>query len=536
MFNFYPNQIGFINNKKSISSSVVANEVVTYILEVREDFIGKRLVINTAKGNSNGILNKTNTIIPELPYRILINDSNFLQKNKTNILSNYPLINFYNPGIVATEKDLTLPNELNNKTTSFIELNLGRDLFKYLKSDYIQQTINGVDVICKNSKFEIFDIQASMVVENELSSPQYDNLIITVVSRIDHEYTYVLNNKNNYEKNSYSLPVTILIKVDRNLLTSTNNIYTLPYSWHYPVSIGIYGSSSIISIGKINQNISTSFTTNMWNYNLLALLKNEATNKYYPISFGCLTDSTYIETNSVAIVSSIGYYITESNDYNRIFCVSISTLSSAGYNTYDRNKIIFKSKSSVDKLVISKIGNYYFISANTINAGKREVIIFIYGSFLQELATKIIGSVVRDCDIVSNGSKLYLFLETDFNLYLYKFSNVDSNFVSSFNNTKYLSYDKIESFFSSLNSSTLIVKNASVFKKTNIIVYFLKDKYNNDVEVYINGYSLDKSMLDITNFGGDFSNLKLIDPSILALESINRSDSTIINTKFFKVN
>ena len=134
----YPDNIGYVNNKKSFSSVTISNGHLLYVLGTQDDKTdtGKRLIIKTYGCYGDAAPREAQIIVPILPYRIMINDKTLLNySNRQSILKqNASDLNLYNPGIdfnVVNSASGCWPSEF-PASTRFMELNLTRKCFPVL--------------------------------------------------------------------------------------------------------------------------------------------------------------------------------------------------------------------------------------------------------------------------------------------------------------------------------------------------------------------------------------------------------------------
>lgn len=544
----YPDSIGYINNKKCFSSISSTDGTVTYMLSTRTCSTGKELIINTTKRVGDSQL-KSQTYIPILPYRIIFNDPQFFYYGaKSKLLPYYNILNLYNPGITSTSDNISMPVEFNSNNTKFIEFNIPRSCLNAFQGSYNFQKISSTSVFVNISKLTAYDIQASMVVEKV--DDNNDNLILTVNSRVNIDLSYSDEIETKKNEWYYTIPVTVLLKINRTQLTTNNptTIELVPFSWSYPIdprwtnNFELSTQESIISIGKINSSIVGDFEDKMWNYNIipgkyLSSTKGNYNYRFALNSFGCLTDNDYIDIPSgVITVTSLGNYSTGHKTFEQFVTVNNTLLTNAGYNP-SRFYKNFTITNIASKVSIYKNGEYFVSVINCFNNSKREIYLTIYGfsDGLVMVSQILIGSDVYYGDLVERQGSLYFTYTSNTARYIFKFPTLSSLIISSLG-FKFLSGLGTKDLLLSVGA-TLISSENVPYKAMTYSVYNLFMPDSTKLIYYIDDYCQDKSIgfLD-KNYKSDDFNLNTYNNSILLLDKISMLETGQTNSiQQFKV-
>ncbi|MCK9428874.1 MAG: hypothetical protein M0R17_02535 [Candidatus Omnitrophica bacterium] len=526
----YPDQLGYICNKKGAVSSTVSGETVMYVLSTKTCDNGKQLIIKTSKGTDK--LKESNTIIPILPYRLIINDYSFLKKIEQNLIQYADSINFYNPGITVTDK-INLPSILSNNTSKFIELNIPRDGLKYFSNNYVYQTFsstNNIAVTIRN--IDVYDTQASMVLEN--ISPTEDILYISIVTRVDisgtTSDTYYANKVLSY---SYCIPIVISLKINRTNLITDKIINTdiLPYSWSYIIDYNQFNDNTPVTIGKINSSEIGSIDTKMWNYNIIPgkyLYSSTYRNRYDPIAFGCNVDICLDLSNIITAISSYGNFYLDVNKYNQAHIFTRCSLGlSSGFVlcSYYYSKNRMNTLSS--KINIYKYNTYYISIFNTYINSNKELHFYILDDSFNILSRCVITNGY-DGDLLISQGYVYLTYSSNNKRYIFKLSTDISTLVSIIS-YKVTTGESFKNLFLSSNA-TLIAEQTINIKESNLF------DYNVTIEnIYkIDKTSQDKSIGNLNNtFIGDYYYLNSNGSNYLILDKVSLSSYGVTNVPQF---
>ena len=548
----YPDNIGYINNKKGFSSVTISNGHIFYVLGTENDRTdtGKRLIIRTYGCYGNEQPREAQILVPILPYRMMINDKTLLDySNRRSIFKgNAADLNFYNPGIDFGVVESALgcwPSEF-PLSTRFIELNITRNCFPIFglpagRSYDMQQTNNGNALKIRPNKLEAYDLQASMVAE---SAGGNDYLYLTVVSRVDMIGSYSMNNTiwNNFSW-SWTIPVYIKLIVDRstintNLRGSIVNI--TPISWSYPIDSNWFDSSSKVTIGKINNSITSTPSTKLWNYNVIpgrgvnnigTSLTNFPigypsivnTNYFIPVSFGCLADIYTQDSSNMICFTSFGNYYPVEGLYKQVHTISKISRSVTGFNVpigrNSQEQTIELSARNVIYKTGAGTGDYYVALIQFYDQFRSGINVLIYNYDLY-LVAQFKMFHVNDADLIEKGGKIYLMLYGNSERKIYKFPTVDPTFINNLGKSSSHALGNGGEKFLTDVGMTLVT---SSYISTNIrtLIDFIPVGSSSNIKLDINVQ--DKSIDARGLFSGSSNHLKLIGTECIAIDKITLS-------------
>ena len=502
---------GHINNKKGISVTsdpTVGNFV--YALTTINNATGIQLIIRTFTGTTGNLVEK-NLLIPEIPYRIFLNDPNFFNNILTPvILSNKDAFDIFNPDIASTydlsTRKYTIHSEFNNGSTSMVQINLPRSVISSISQniEYHAYKILGYDLLIR-SIFKVYDLQASIIVKKDSTDPDlYDWIYLTVCSRVDINCLLKSDTWNsNYWM--YSLPVTLKFKITKaNLVNSIPQIL-VPYSWTYPLSNEWTKENPNVSIGKITSWITGAYPTNQWNYNLIpSKIRNG--NFYEPKSFGCLADMSFKSDTELLIYSSVGNSIVGKENYGssykQINSLCKVDLSSAGFQvpTINPNALNIESEDEIcGQLTIESVsGSWVSVVHDSYTKDSN----FVHLSFYDSSDLSIKSSVVFEggirSDLTMQNSGLYLKYDTlpGEKTIIYKFPVINNTFLSNLGFTLKNNYS-IETYLDNIGMVKKMKTSVFPFHR-NFQSYAFNDL---NKTFYIDTLNQDKSfMKDLTNY------------------------------------
>jgi hypothetical protein len=514
----YPDTLGYINNKKGISSVTTGGETICYILSTREHSTGKQLVIRTTK-NYEGNIVERQTIVPILPYRIMFNDPNFFNNIKKDLYPHNEALNLFNPGIVFTSNSVTMPAQFNSQTTNFIELNIPRSCLNlFTKYDYIQQQADGT-IFTTTMDIKAYDIQASMVVE---ANGTHDNLFISLSSRID-----ALNYNGDRINWSWTIPVVIMLKVLRSNINSSTikEFELLPTSWSYPIDLDWFAQNNPkTTIAKIND-IAGSPTDNLWNYNMIPgqyVLDRGGNHRYMFTNYGCVTDIDYTESSGIVCFSSIGNYFPSQERYNQIHTLSKILFSTGFVQPSITNAKVF-TNNVVSNNCVYKIENYYVSVANEYTKTSNGVSLIIYDNSLNIVNQRKFGGWAHFSDLIEKDNVLYILYYTDTKRYIFKFPTIDSSFISLIGNGS-INVIGMTNIFKT--SGMTLIKESNISQLSQTFIDYTISLPNGATQINNIDISCpDKSIISNlkNSFPGVLNTLKLIGTSCLVIDKINLS-------------
>lgn len=548
----YPDSIGYINNKKSLSSVTVSNGHVTYILGTEDDRTdtGKRLVIKTYGSYGTAAPVEGQTLVPILPYRVMINDKTLLNySNRQSILKyNASDLNLYNPGIdfnVVDSASGCWPSGFGD-TTRFIELNLTRKCFPVMglpagSSYEIQHTVDKLGKLrIRPTKLEAYDVQASMSVE---SAGADDYLYISVVSRVDLIGSYSMNNiswKNNFNW-SWSIPIVVKLvvsraSIDRTLRGRLQEI--TPTAWSYPIDSNWFDTSPKVSIGKINTSIPSTPQTKLWNYNIIpgrvamnfgtALTNFPSfipTNNGYliPLSFGCCSDIYSLDSSNILCLTSIGNYYPSEGNYKQVHTISKIARASTGFvlpsNRNSQEQTLDVASRNIIYKTGSGTGDYYIALIQTYNQSKSGInmLVFNYDFYL---VAQVKMFHVNDADLIEKSGSVYLLLIGDTEKKIYKFPTADATFINRLGKTSNTALgnggEKVLT-----DAGMTLVHSSTISPNVRSFIDFKPTGSTNNYKIDIN--TLDKS-IDLRGMSsGTTNHLRLIGTSCIAVDKVTLS-------------
>lgn len=546
----YPDNIGYVNNKKGFSSVTISNGHIFYVLGTENDRTdtGKRLIIRTYGCYGDSTPREGQILAPILPYRIMINDKTLLDySNRRSILKdNAAALNLYNPGIDFNVVDTTSgcwPSEFPG-TTRFMELNLTRKCFPVLGlpagySYDMQQTLDYKKLKIRPTKLEAYDTQASMVVE---SAGANDYLYISVVSRVDMTGTYSNNGTvwNNFSW-SWSVPVVIKLVVTRSSIDANlkNSVVEItPTSWSYPIDTSWFDSASKTALGKISTAITSTPTTKLWNYNIIPTrgVNNTGTSLtgfttgavpsttsfVLPLNYGCVSDIYTQDSSNIICLTSYGNYFPGTNSYKQTHTLSKITRTATGYNVPNNSNSqvttdYFTSRNSLYKTG-SGTGDYYIaVISSHVSSSADVTIVFYNYDFRIVNQTKI--SNTYDADCIEKGGVLFLYLAGESTRYIYRLPTVNAAFFAllSPNATQHLITPYMAKTRFLAAGMTLLNESSSGLPSRSLVPFTpvgMSEAYSINVNVQ------NKTLVG-GNFTGTTNNLKFIGTNCLALDKVS---------------
>lgn len=424
------NNPGYINNKKG--SAVTYDTTygsVAYILDTQETNTGKQLIIKTYKGTTKN-LTEYGTLIPEIPYRIFINDPAFYYNFLVPSLNKYSTSFFkFNP----IRDDYDIHGDFQNGSTFCVEINILRQSFEIFKGKtyrpYGDTKFNNFNIIAD-------DLQASIIVKKAIST-EYDYIYLTVCSQI------TINNLN------YSMPVTLKYKINKTNLSTTNKDIAAE-SWTYPISDKWISDNPLVKLGKINSELSIpladpTFSGNMWNYNLIPCGFDN--NKLYLVYDGCIADMTYYDINNIFIYSSIGNYIVTEGKYIQVNTLTKVDLDPPGFCLPDKQntQLMNNYRNVSNRITIESIDDYIAISHDySINTTLYSNLVFYDYTSLE---IKSFNNILSpwNTDILVYNDSLYYLIDNK----LIKFPEITSSFLTNIGN---MGYSSLDSFINKINN------------------------------------------------------------------------------------
>jgi len=532
----YPDQIGYINNKKGFASVTTDNKTVAYILCTRDTDTGKQLIIKTYTG-TNGTLLQSQTFVPQIPYRFILNDVNFFNGIKHYLCPYSDIISLYNPGIHAAGNSIIMPDAFNLGSTKFIEINLPRSCMRAMTGKYKYEQIDSrtnVDAFVKN--IEAYDLESSMVVES-IDSTQ-DNLIITVASRVDIDAN--LTGSYTFDHIYYTIPITILIKINRNsLVTDQLKIVDItPFSWTYPINYNFLYNS----IGQITEDDISSFENNMWNYSVIpgkysTSKDGKSIFKYVPESFGCLSDTAYDGVSGYVTITSMGNYTPSQKRFKQVHTIINGTLNISGYNFPDLININYKTDNLTSKNSIVIKDGYYVTTQDTYNNLIRSSNLIILDSGMGIVAQILSGNNIYHTDLVEKNNLLFLTFCNENKQYVFKFPEITTGLTSQIGKDKILTGEGFKNTLLVLGF-TLVYINDVPTQASTALLYDLKDSAGNNIRYYLDDTKQDKSISPslVSKFVGEDYNLRLIGDTCLVIDKMNIYSTGQINSfQYLKV-
>lgn len=468
------NNFGYLNNKKGFCSSYDSTfGTCSYAAKSINTPTGSQLVIDTYTGDS-GKLNKKRRIVPRIPYRVMTNSPSFVKNYLKNNLLSQPAYGggdlVFNPGISKAGSQLTLPSDFENGNTDFIELNLLRqDLNSYGNSRQQVVQTNGTKTLKWTVKEAFgYDTQASILVKKDSVNPErYDWLYLTVTTRVDLYVSETVSTSNSTATTDrhyfYATPVSLLFKIDKQLLGSSNsNLDVTPVSWGYPIQNASYSQITDLS--------DSGFSSDLWNYTIIpgTYSESDSSNTNYtgfkiPVSFGCITDTIYIDTNKVAVHTCFGKNYKETG-------VKYEQRNSVNYIEFQTNQMVTSNISRVlnwgsksnyvaNTIAIEYINSHYvaMLSKYTYDQWGRDTKLLTYfyildSSFIPKTTISMDGVCCSDL-FVESGTLYMKYVTEERKRYYYKFPTIDSSLISNLGSSKSLNYQQATNLFR--NNSTL---------------------------------------------------------------------------------
>lgn len=547
----YPDNIGYVNNKKSISSVTISNGHIIYILGTEDDKTdtGKRLVIRTYGSYGTAAPKEAQTLVPILPYRVMINDKTLLNySNRQAILKqNATDLNLYNPGIDFNVVDSTSgcwPAEF-SASTRFIELNLTRKCFPVmgLPAGYsydMQQTLGSAKLKIRPTKLEAYDIQASMVAESAGGS---DNLYISVVSRVDMQGAYSQNNStwNNFSW-SWTVPIVIKLVVNRSTLDASlrGTLQEItPTAWWYPIASNWYDVSPRTQIGKINTAITSTPQTKLWNYNIIpcrgvnntgtsltGFTSNyppSSTSFILPVSFGCIADICSKDSSTITCFTSNGNYFPSDSGYKQLHTINKITKSAIGFNLPSNGNSQESTLELSNRNVLCKTGSgagdYYVSLIQFYDASRSGINVLIYDSS-PFLVAQFKMFHVNDADLLEKGGSVYLLLVGDTERKIYKFPTANPTFINKLGKTSSTAMGNGGEKFLTDAGMTLVT-SSSISPTTRTLIDFkpVGSLINYKLDTNVQDKSIDMRGIAL----GTSNHLKIIGSNCIAIDKITLS-------------
>lgn len=523
----YPDQIGYINNKKGFVSSTYGDETISYILSTKTTPTGKQLTIKTYKEISN-VMVKCQTITPILPYRIIVKDVEFFDSIKKNLYNDYLATNLYNPGITAYNDHITMPGIFYG-SCKFIELNVTHNSLKYFASNmsYLYQEISGYKTYIVPNTIKAYDIESSIVCSTDGT---YDYLYIANCSKIVINGKQLDQSESRWKdiEHNYSIPVVVMLKILRSsIISSASDIETLPISWSYSINPRWLIESDNLkttSVSKINSSVSGGPTTNLWNYNIIPGKYHSFNNGpdyfYQPLNFGCYVDIDYISSNSIVCFSSIGNYspiwnlLRPENTIIRIAFTTGFVQETSLYNAFIRND------ERIYNNCIYKSGDYYVTVFNHYTEEKDEICLAIFDINLRLKSQIFFGPNCFFGDLIMKNSDLYFMYYVDTKRYIFKFPTIDNvvttNLGYSFTTSSSIQQKLVYA------GATFSLDGVGITKTKNLINYNINFSENNNKIYKIDTNSMDKSM-NTDLYNGYYHSLTVVDYSLIGINKISFS-------------
>lgn len=521
----YPNLLGYVNNKKGFSTVTSGGETIMYVLGTRNCSNGKQLVIKTTKSLSGQRAIERQTIVPILPYRLMINDPYVFDYIKTRLYPYYESLSLFNPGITFTSKSITMPSQFNSNSTKFIELNIPRScLSSFQMHEFEQQKLDSYNKTRVNIKLiEAYDLQASMVAE---SDGLYDNLYLSVSSRVNIDLNYYDAKEASSGFWFWTIPIVIKLRILRSNINSgtVKEFESLPIAWSYPMDLNWFSETQApTTISKINTAISGGPTVNLWNYNVLPGQYNSTSTRkdyrYAAKSFGCVTDIDYIGANNIICFSSVGNYLPGQKEYKQVHIVSDITLTT-GFTLPTTTNAKVWTDNLVTNNTIYKIGNYYAAIANEYTQLNNGVLLNLYDSSLNLVIQRKFGGTAVNGDLTEKDGTLYLLFYTDTKRYIFKFPTIDASFINFIGNGTINVVGMINIFRNSGMTQINEVNSPSLFRR--LVNYSITKPDGSNLVCSVDLEGADKSIyFDLkSSFTGNFRALKILSTTALCIDEI----------------
>lgn len=456
---------GCVNNKKGFTftyDATAGNRC--YSVCTQDTSTGSQAIIRTFHNTVGENLIEGKTLIPNIPYRIIFNDNAWFNTHLKESTLKQPIAGgelLFNPGVDAVGSTLTMPTAFTNGNTKYIEFNIERDQIKYITNEVSHSVqSNGSNYLSQkiNSLFAS-DTQASIQVKLDSSDPDlYDWLYLSVTARVDVWAEQNFNGNSEYKHQFYAVPIVLKYQITKASLTNTGKLKINPTSWGYPLS-----NDRTSTANRITSTVSDSgFENDLWNYRIIS--GHEVNGIFFPVQYGCITDSTYVSTNTIGTHTCFGK------------CYSDITNPDTTTNPYRQknsiNKMVFGTNSFVKPTLSKVIDNNpleytvashlaceyvdshyvtlkssYTIDKWTKTDQKKYLQLTIHDSSLVLKSLIMISDCGYGDLIVNNGELHFKYTNLSSEMKMFKFPTIDGTFLNTIGSFNRFTSTQADNFF-----------------------------------------------------------------------------------------